>query len=463
MVKYNEIRIVTTFIYLIEVALSIIFVFQYDRFPKMVTFGIVCYLILSVLLLDSFYRQEVVSHECYTKIQLGFLVVVSVIMSYVFHSQIILYFVMFVNSFCIYVYLDQTLSRLQMGANILVLVVMGLLNYPGLQDVALSRADSIAGFIALISINWIETTGTGMMRFYIQKNMDQEQSLDDLLKVVELKCDEAEKMAKSRSEFLENVSYEIRTPVNMMLDKTRKIINEEKEPEIAEYAGDVDHSGQTLLSMVNYILDLSKIELGKVEVIPGKYQLSSVVCDLHDRMKPKAEEKGLEFHIMYNHQMPSQFYADEMKLRQVISILTSNAIECSDSGSVGIEIDYEKYDNEDSLPKQEKDGVASSGKEWLGKQVLLLFRVTDTGRGIQEHDKAKLYQEFAHENGKNNLLYSETGLGLTISSQLVSMMEGEIGFENNAGGGSVFWIKIPQYVISFQPIGEIELDEENNS
>lgn len=462
MEKYVEVRIVNTFIYLAEVVLSIIFVLRSDSIPKTVIFGIACYLVITMLLLDNLSRHRMLSLEGCARVQLFLFVIIAVLMSYIFHSHMVLYFVMFVNSFCIFLYLNQKLSRLQILVSALMLLLLGVLAHFRVIGLELPQTDFIAGFVTLISINWIEAIGTGIMNFYIQKNADQEQSLDDLLKVVELKCEEAEKTAKAESEFLEYVSSEIKRPVNQMLDMTKKLTQATEEAERADYAKTAENSGKKLLLMVDHILDLSRIELGKIEVIPVKYHLSSLICDLYVEMKQKAQQKGLEFRIECDRQMPSQFYADELKLRQVLTILTTNAIKYSESGSVIVRVGYEKYEEEPVLQEREEDTDVQD-KDWLGKQVLLCFHIIDSGRGIREKDREKLQQEFSCTNSKKEFSYYGAGLGHTVCSRLISMMQGEIGFESSAENGSVFWFKLPQYVISYQPIGGLEYEERKES
>ena len=239
----------------------------------------------------------------------------------------------------------------------------------------------------------------------------------------------AEKANRAKSVFLANMSHEIRTPMNAIIGMDEMILREAPGKTIEKYAMDIQSAGRTLLSIINNILDLSKIESGKMELNPVEYGFSSVLNDLVNMTMKKAQDKGLEYKLEASPSIPSKLWGDEIRVRQIILNLINNAIKYTHKGSITIEVSFE----------------AETKK--------LKCRVTDTGIGIRQEDMNKLFASFQRLEENKNRNIEGTGLGLNIARQLAVMMGGDIEVESEYGKGSVFTATMVQKVIDATPIG----------
>lgn len=234
-------------------------------------------------------------------------------------------------------------------------------------------------------------------------------------------------IANAKSQFLAEMSHEIRTPINAVLGMDEMILRESSEPHIREYAIDIQRAGQNLLALINDILDYSKIESKKLEIIPVSYELSSLINDSYNMVAVRAQKKGLEFHVDADYNLPRVLRGDEVRIRQVIINLLTNAIKYTEEGSVNLIIDG----------RYERDGT-----------FYIRFTVKDSGIGIKEEDIQKLFTSFQRVDEQRNRNIEGTGLGLTIASSLVELMYGEMWVESVYGEGSTFFFEIPQEVLS---------------
>ena len=248
--------------------------------------------------------------------------------------------------------------------------------------------------------------------------------LVELLKKATAKADAAN---KAKTAFLANMSHEIRTPINAILGMNEMILRESREQETISYASEVKSAAQSLLGIINDILDISKIEAGKLDIIPVEYHLSSLINDINIMMSLKAVAKGLEFNIISDDDLPSVIIGDDLRLKQIILNLTNNAIKYTNSGTVTLEI-----------RKRENDA--------------LYFCVTDTGIGIKPEDIEKLKTPFERLEEKRNRHIEGTGLGLSITMRLLSLMQSELNVESVYGEGSKFYFTITQKVVDATPI-----------
>lgn len=236
----------------------------------------------------------------------------------------------------------------------------------------------------------------------------------------------------AKSQFLANMSHEIRTPINGILGMGNIILKECKDEKIREYANNIQSAGQLLLSIVNDILDISKIESGKLEIIPIRYQLFSVLNDCYNLIKAKLQDKSLEFSMDVNEKIPLWLHGDEVRIRQIINNFLSNAVKYTKDGTVTLCIDYEVISDE---------------------QIQLIISVKDTGIGIKKEDLGKLFDSFIRIEEKRNRNIEGTGLGLSLTKKLVDLMHGEISVDSTYGEGSCFTVKIPQKVVDATPMG----------
>lgn len=264
----------------------------------------------------------------------------------------------------------------------------------------------------------------------------------------------ADNANEAKSQFLANMSHEIRTPINAVLGFNEMVTREcekirdskeEKNPVISEvfdnismYSENIEGAGNNLLSIINDILDLSKIEAGKMELTYGEYSLSSIIRDITGMITFRASEKGLEFIADVDEAIPDKLYGDMVRVRQVITNILTNAVKYTDSGNVRLIV-------------RGQDNVSIKAGETLN----LTVTVKDTGIGIRPEDMDKLFGSFERLELKRNSTIEGTGLGLAISRQLVSMMGGNITVNSEYGSGSTFVITIPQKVSSTDPVGNL--------
>ena len=238
----------------------------------------------------------------------------------------------------------------------------------------------------------------------------------------------------SKGRFLANMSHEIRTPINVVLGMDAMILRESNDEKIKEYALDIQTAGQTLLSLINDILDFSKIESGKMEIIPVEYDFSSVIHDISNMTLAKIGQKDLKLNINIDNNLPFKLFGDEVRIRQVLVNLMTNAVKYTNEGSVTLTV---------SGVKQEEN-------------IILTFSVEDTGIGIKEEDIPKLFEEFERIEEKRNRNIEGTGLGMNITTSLLSMMGGKLNVESVYGKGSKFWFELEQPIIDAEPIGNLE-------
>jgi len=256
--------------------------------------------------------------------------------------------------------------------------------------------------------------------------------------------DEAEQANAAKSDFLANMSHEIRTPINAVLGMNEMILRESDDANVREYAGKAHNAGKTLLNLINDILDLSKIEAGKMEIVNDVYYLSSVLNNVVNMMRVKAEEKKLEFRVEVDEKIPDLLMGDDTRISQVIINILNNAVKYTREGSVCLKV-------------EKADALTADGTDAVGEdEVVLKISVSDTGIGIREEDMGKLFGNFERLDQKANKNVEGTGLGLSITVKMLEMMNGRIEVESVYGKGSTFTIYIPQAVEGDVMIGDFE-------
>lgn len=244
---------------------------------------------------------------------------------------------------------------------------------------------------------------------------------------------------KAKSQFLASMSHEIRTPINAVLGMDEMILRESKESNIQEYAMDIQRAGRTLLTLINDILDLNKIESGKMEIVPAEYDVSSMVYDISNMIKFRAEDKNLSFNVSVSSDIPAKLYGDDVRIKQILMNLLTNAVKYTKSGSVWFRVRL----------KQKMNGLS-------GKDTILHFEVEDTGIGIKPEDMSKLFSEFERIELERNRTIEGTGLGMPITMKLLSLMGSELKVESEYGKGSVFSFDLKQKIVEETPIGNYE-------
>ena len=231
---------------------------------------------------------------------------------------------------------------------------------------------------------------------------------------------QAEEANKSKSNFLAMMSHEIRTPMNGIIGTADLLLKTKLTAKQLKHLEIINRSGEALLHIINEILDFSKIEAGMLTIEPIAFNLPKSLNDIFLLLSPKAEEKGIDFKLHYNHTTPEFVVGDKMRIRQILINLIGNAIKFTDKGSVKINLTHETTANE----------------------TILNFSVTDTGIGIKPEKQKLIFQEFSQVDDSSARKAGGTGLGLAISKKLLDMMEGTLAVESDFGKGSTFKVSL---------------------
>lgn len=242
---------------------------------------------------------------------------------------------------------------------------------------------------------------------------------------------------EAKTAFLSNMSHEIRTPINAILGMNEMVLRECHDENILSYSERIQTAGNTLLDIVNGILDFSKIEAGKMEIVPVEYNLSAVLNELVDMIRTKADKKGLEFKTEFDSQMPKLLFGDEIRIKQVITNILTNACKYTEKGRIIFSAGYEKIPDD-------------------AEHILLNVSVRDTGIGIKKEDMEKLFSEFDRIEEKRNRSIEGTGLGMNITQSLLEMMGSTLQVQSEYGKGSEFSFSLKQKVIGWEPVGNCE-------
>ncbi len=239
---------------------------------------------------------------------------------------------------------------------------------------------------------------------------------------VEKMNEELERASRMKSDFLANMSHEIRTPMNAVIGMAELAIREKDTPMLTDYLLQIQNSGRNLLNIINDILDYSKIESGKMEIIEEEYEPFEELGEIANALMTRIGDKPLEFFMIIETVLPRRVIGDSMRIRQILINLANNAIKFTKEGIVRVSVKCEKI----------SDDVMN-----------MTYHVVDTGIGIKEEDKEKLFVSFQQVDSRRNRSVEGTGLGLAISQKLVDAMNGEIGFTSEYGKGSDFWFSVP--------------------
>lgn len=245
----------------------------------------------------------------------------------------------------------------------------------------------------------------------------------------------AERANLAKSEFLANMSHEIRTPMNAVMGLSDLIMEESRGRKVYGYAYDIKAAAQNLLAIINDILDLSKVEAGKMELVPQDYYIKAVVNEIVNMMTVAASQKGLEMKCEYDTSIPCKYYGDDGRIRQILINILNNAVKFTKEGFVKISVGG-SYDESTDMEN-------------------LVFRIQDTGIGIKQENLGKIFEDFKQVDSGRNRGVEGTGLGLSITKHFVQMMKGSIVVESVFGEGSTFILTIPQKIVDSRTLEEV--------
>ncbi len=256
---------------------------------------------------------------------------------------------------------------------------------------------------------------------------------NEMDKQLHLAHEEALLSSQAKTNFLANMSHEIRTPLNAILGMAEIILRESMGRATEEYALEIKSASESLLSIINDILDISKIESGKLEIINVDYYIASMLSDVINLSRVRLTNSPVQFTTFISSKVPALLYGDELRIKQILLNILSNAIKFTKKGNIHF-------------------GVTS---EHENGRAVLKFSVKDTGMGIREEDLQRLFMQFERVDTKKNRNIEGTGLGLAITKQLCEMMGGSISVSSEFGVGSIFTVTIPQTYDNYMPIAGI--------
>ncbi|MCR5833324.1 MAG: response regulator [Selenomonadaceae bacterium] len=293
---------------------------------------------------------------------------------------------------------------------------------------------NIYGSIVLLGVLFLLLLGISVMivKTLINRMVRWQESVNGQLKDA---SDTAMAASQAKSQFLAQMSHEIRTPINAVLGMNEMILRESKSQDILEYSTNIQSAGRTLLTLINSILDFSKIEDGKMEIVPVRYEIIPLIDDLVNMISEKARKKGLEFRTAISPNLPQSLYGDDVRVRQIVTNILTNAVKYTHEGFVELNI---------------------SGDEIDSNTYELKVIVSDSGIGIREKDMDKLFQSFQRIDEERNRNIEGTGLGIAIVQKLLAMMGSKLQVRSVYGEGSEFSFVLTQKIIDRNPIGDYD-------
>ncbi|MFR9755152.1 HAMP domain-containing protein [Streptomyces sp. TR06-5] len=293
-----------------------------------------------------------------------------------------------------------------------------------------------------------------------QTNSDIEiknREIEEARQVLEERAEQLSVSMRYKSEFLANMSHELRTPLNSLLILAKLLADNAEgnlSPKQVEFAETIHGAGSDLLQLINDILDLSKVEAGKMDVSPTRIALVQLVDYVEATFRPLTAEKGLDFSVRVSPELPATLHTDEQRLLQVLRNLLSNAVKFTDSGAVELVI----RSADDNVPDAIREQMLEHGALRDADAALIAFSVTDTGIGIAASKMRVIFEAFKQADGTTSRKYGGTGLGLSISREIARLLGGEIHAASEAGRGSTFTLYLPLHPLELPPQGYAQID-----
>jgi len=274
----------------------------------------------------------------------------------------------------------------------------------------------------------------GLLKGYVVVILDMTEMRNRIEEIRQVRI-QAEQANQAKSEFLANMSHEIRTPMNAIVGLSDIIMEESKGRKVYSYACDIKSASQSLLALINDILDLSKVEAGKMELVDSDYHIKAVIDEVINMMEGAASKKGILLKCEYDMSIPCRYRGDAGRIRQILINLLNNGLKFTKEGYVKLSVS--------GMPGEE------AGTERLHMEV------QDTGCGIKQEDLEKIFEIFSQVDAKQNRSVEGTGLGLSISRRLVELMGGSIRVESVYGEGTTFILEIIQKIVDTKSLSEM--------
>ena len=338
-----------------------------------------------------------------------------------------------------------------------------LKDYDGKYKACISEHDDFSNFTIMVVKDWWIIYGGVVfykvaflllfgvcifaVRHLIRKLLIWQQEVNVRLKDA---ADEAVQATQAKSQFLAQMSHEIRTPINAVLGMNEMILRESEDEDICEYSENIQSAGKTLLALINSILDFSKIEDGKMEIIPVQYDTLNLINDLVNMISDKAEKKDLLLELQIDKMLPYTLYGDDVRVRQIIVNLLTNAVKYTREGTVTLVIQKQNV-ADDFMRNCEGTGQL--------QDMVLHVEVIDTGIGIRKEDMGKLFESFQRLDEEKNHNVEGTGLGISIVQSLLKMMGSTLQVESEYGKGSRFSFDLKQRIVDETPIGDYAIQK----
>lgn len=328
-------------------------------------------------------------------------------------------------------------------------------DYNGKNICVISQSDENTGFSVVMVMSWWNSLGIAIILIVIYAIICIAGTIAIIILInkvissqanMNAKLTEAAKKAtdagKAKSDFLARMSHEIRTPINAVIGMNEMIIRETNEPQILDYAADIKNASKTLLELINGILDFSKIESGNLDITPDKYETASLIDNIVNMIEKRVEKKNLELRLDIDQKLPKVLYGDDVRIRQVLTNLLTNAVKYTEKGYILLAMHTEDLKED---------------------ECTIYFEVKDTGMGIHQEDMEKLFQSFKRLDETKNKNIEGTGLGMSIVEGILKLMDSRLEVESVYGEGSSFSFKIVQKVIDASALGEYHKNMSHNT
>ena len=432
--NYKVGRMITLIFYFIEGLMTVLVNVLQKKDHLGVSLAILGVWIVSFWMLFRMNEERKVSRRAYYIAEAFFSGVMACALAYATENMYFLLFVFWAQWMAYTLFLDKLACRITLGMHIFFVYIITFAAKSGFYF-RVQWNSAMVEVLVLAAIWWLDEILINVINSQNRLNREQEMSLDDMLKLVEAMCEEAQLATKSKSVFLSNMSHEIRTPINTVLGMNEMIIRECEDKQILSYAKNIQSSGKTLLFLINDILDMTKIESGRMNIVPTEYYIADVLVDLWNLIYLRAQEKGLTVDFVVDETMPRKLFGDDMRIKQIVTNLLTNAVKYTQKGGIVLHASYERTG---------------------GDSMNLIISVKDTGMGIKKEDMGLLFESFQRLDEEKNRNIEGTGLGMNITRSLLSLMKGDIKVESEYHKGSTFMVTIPQKMVDGEATGDFE-------